>query len=75
MFRNYHLVSTNHAGVAPIALAEKRCNSNIILPLLDCYKQNVLRNSLELNEKGRPVQNVSCGFCDSLLQVKYQNKN
>ena len=72
--RNYHLVATNHAGVAPIALAEKRGNSGVILPLLDCYRQNVLRNSLDTSgHKGRPANNISCGYCNGLVQ-KYHSR-
>jgi hypothetical protein len=72
--RNYHLVAANHAGVAPIVLAEKRGNSGILLPLLECYRQNVLRNSLDSGGcKGRPALNVSCGYCNGLLE-KYNSR-
>ncbi len=70
---NYHLVATNHAGVAPIALAEKRGNTGVILPLLDAYRQNVLRNSLDTSNRGKPAANVSCGYCNGLVQ-KYAKR-
>ncbi len=61
---NYHMVAQNHSGVGPVSLAEKRGSTQLVMPLLDAYQQNVMRNSL----KAIPSKNVEFAYLSELCQ-------